>query len=170
MNAETAAAWAAWVAAAITAGSAVVAVRANRHSKDSVAEARRSADAAEVSAKEASRSADASVRSADAAERQAVAAEAMVPPEPPKVAWRATRATAAIWMLMNVGSEAARNVDVTVPGWDTDLVEQDGGALVRPGGRLQVRAPEVDEMPPLVEFHVTWDGQSEPVVVPIPGG
>lgn len=169
MNAETAAAWAAWVAAVITAGSAVVAVRANRHSKDSVAEARRSATASEASASEAKRSADASIRSADAAERQAAAAEAMIPPPPPKVAWTVTRATAAILMLNNVGTEAARNVDVVVPGYDPDLVEVDGSALVRPGGRLPVRVVEVAEMPEVVEFHVTWDGQTEPVAVPLPG-
>ncbi len=169
MNAETAAAWAAWVAAAITAGSAVVAVRANRHSKDSVAEARRSADAAETSAAEARRSADASIRSADAAERQAAAAEAMVPPPQPKVAWKVTRATANTYLLNHTGTEAARNVAVAVPGWDPDLVEQEAGPLVRPGGRLPVRVVETAEMPDLVEFHVTWEGQTEPVVVPLPG-
>jgi hypothetical protein len=101
--------------------------------------------------------------------RQALAAEAMVPAPPPKVAWKVTRATANIYMLNHTGTEAARNVDVTVPGWDPELVEQDGGALVRPGGRLPVRVTDADEMPDLVEFHVTWDGQADPVVVPLPG-
>lgn len=176
MDADTAAAWAGWAAAAISTISLAIAVRANRHSRDSVKEAARSATAAEASLTEARRSADAAEtssvearRSADAAERQAAAAEAMIPPPPPKVAWQVSRATAAIWMLTNIGTDAVRNVDVTVPGWDPDLVEQDGGVLVRPGGRMSVRAQEVEEMPPLLEFHVTWDGQAEPMSVLIPG-
>lgn len=162
MNAETAAAWAAWLAAAITVGSVVVAVRANRHSKDAVAEARRSVAAAESSATEAR-------RSADAADRQADAAEAMIPPAPPKVAWEAARLTQNGYALENVGTETARDVKVSAPGFEPEFVIAAGGAVVGPHGRVSVQVIEVDQTPDLVEFHVTWDGQTEPVAVPIPG-
>lgn len=149
--------------------SAVVAVRANRHSKDSVAEARRSADAAEVSATEANRSADASVRSADAAERQAVAAEAMVPPPPPKVAWQVSKLGESDYALRNVGTDAAENVTI-------EAVDNPPGRIqitpdpvrVLPGATIRAFLPGGAEMEPVDELIVSWDGLPAPEVVPLP--
>jgi hypothetical protein len=169
MNAETASAWAAWLAAAIAVGSVAVAVRATRHSKDSVAEARRSATAAELSAKEASRSADASIRSADAAERQAVAAEAMVPPPQPKVAWQVSKLGEGDYALRNVGTDTAGNVTVEADGYDPagiQITPEPGRVL--PGVSIRVFLAGGVEAPDVGEFRLRWDGQAEPVVVPLP--
>jgi hypothetical protein len=169
MNAETASAWAAWLAAVIAAVSVFVAVRATLHSKAAVAEARRSADAAEKSVAAAEKSATEARRSADAAERQAAAAEKMIPPPQPKVAWKASRTTSGTFLLRHVGTEAARDVNVTVPGWDPHLVRSAPGPLVRPDGQIVVQVFENAHTPELVEFHVTWDGQADPVSVTLPG-
>ncbi len=169
MNAETAAAWAAWLAAAVTAGSVIIAVRANRHSKDAVAEARRSADAAEKAVIAADKSATEARRSADAAERQAAAAEAMVPPPQPKVAWKASRIGDGYYGLRNVGTDAAVNVTVAAEGYDASGIRVTPAPVrVLAGATVRVFLAGGAESPEVDELQVSWDGQATPVLVELP--
>ncbi len=170
MNAETAAAWAGWVAAAVATGSTLIAVRANRHSKESAAaanasvtEARRSADAAEASSVEAR-------RSADAAERQAAAAEAMIPPPTPKVKWDPSKLGEYLYALRNVGTDAAENVKVEARGYEEEgaiRIDPDPG-LVPSGATIEVFFAGGAESPDVYECRLAWDGQVEPVLVALP--
>jgi hypothetical protein len=169
MNAETAAAWAAWIAAAVTAGSVFVAVRANRHSKEAVAEARRSADAAERSITAAEKAANEARRSADAAERQAAAAEKMIPPPQPTVAWQVSKLGESYYALRNVGTDPAENVTI-------EAVDNPPGTIqitpepvrVLPGMTIRAFLPGWAELNPVDELIVSWDRLPAPEVVPLP--
>ncbi|MFI6265334.1 hypothetical protein [Micromonospora sp. NPDC051006] len=112
------------------------------------------------------RSADASERSASAAERQAKAAEAAVPPPPPSIAWRVEQRGKSYYLLRNVGTEPAERVYVHKQGGFVRV--DDNGRSLRPGESMSFLVIRAAEMIDLQEIRVTWDGQLEPVLVPLP--
>lgn len=118
-------------------------------------------------------SARSSSRSALAAERQAAAAEAAVPPPPPDVAWRVERRSDGPKLrhvLINVGVRTATGVQRVLTGEliDGQLSLDVGDGRVIPGGELELLVMRLWGGPASRELLLTWDGQSEPVAVPVP--
>jgi hypothetical protein len=154
------------VVAAIALLALVVAYLANRN-------AARSAKAAEGSERQAIRSADAAERSAAAAEREAAAAESALPPPPPAVAWKAELIKVgrggATYGLRNTGTDVAIGVQVSWPDSYDNLVRPDlGDGRIVSGGSFRVLVLDVDQLPNLMEVMVSWTGQPDPVIVPLP--
>ncbi|GIJ35012.1 hypothetical protein [Micromonospora sediminimaris] len=124
---------------------------------------------ARASARSADKSAGAAERSADAAERQAAAAEAALPPPPPDVAWSARRDYKDRYLLKNIGTKSATGVEWIKTGDSReDLIHfEPPPGRVLPGGELEFFViPAWTDSP--TELLITWDGQSEPVAIPIP--
>ncbi|MEU2661198.1 hypothetical protein [Micromonospora sp. NPDC007220] len=124
-----------------------------------------------VSAVQSKRSADASKRSADAAERQAAAAEAALPPPPPPVAWKVVHYRGEeSFLLRNVGSEPALDVEVHTDGGR--LRPTDDGKLkaseLKPGGVIPFWMVTADQLPDIHEIKVRWRGSGDWVALPLP--
>ena len=115
-------------------------------------------------------SADASKRAADAAERQAAAAEAAVPPPPPPVDWKVVRRSEATFLLRNVGSEPA--LDVEVDAVDGRLFPVEPGALavpeLPPNQAIGFWIFTADELPDIYEIKVRWRGSGDWTTLPLP--
>ncbi|MEU8301142.1 hypothetical protein AB0C04_28120 [Micromonospora sp. NPDC048909] len=112
------------------------------------------------------RSADASERSANAAERQARAAEAAVPPPPPPVAWKVEQRGKSLFVLRNVGTETADGVYVHKQGGFVRVEEN--GRTLQPGESMTFVVIRAAGMVDIQEIRVSWDGQVQPVMVPLP--
>lgn len=144
----------AWAALLVSTGSLLIALRATRHAKDSAAASQDSA----LSAR----------RSADAAERQAEAAEAALPPPPPHVAWRVEWVGGQRYRLRNTGVGVATGVQIDT-GKALELIGFEGSLeRIPPNGSVSFLITESAEISAPDELLVTWDGQDEPVVVPVP--
>ncbi|WP_148710094.1 hypothetical protein [Micromonospora sp. M71_S20] len=129
----------------------VVSIASARYSKKSANASDRSAKAAE--------------RSAVAAERQAAAAEAALPPPEPPVRWAVRPQGRDGYVMRNMGSDPAFNVKLDDRGGFITVLDQH--EVVQPGESVEFWIVRVAEAVGINEVHVTWDGQDEPVVVPL---
>ncbi|MGW3811253.1 hypothetical protein [Micromonospora sp. NPDC005113] len=137
----------AWAALAVSVGAIVVALRSNRHAKASAAASR---------------------RSADAAERQAQAAEAALPPPPPQVSWRVEHVNRQRYVLRNIGVGTATGLRIDVrDGHPLVGLEREEKAIP-PNGSISFLIAASMGRPHPTELWLTWDGQDEPVAVPVP--
>jgi hypothetical protein len=157
----------AWVALAI---SIWVWFSSRRWQRKNSGIAERSARATEEAAEATKISADAAVRSANTAEKATALAElASKPPAPPaaKVSWRIQPVQDALYRLRNVGDASATkvNVDKSLTSGIVQGLPQD--AAVRAGGSVEFYIIDVSEEPFPGEIWLTWEGQSEPVAVPV---
>ncbi|MEV5765324.1 hypothetical protein AB0L34_12235 [Micromonospora sp. NPDC052213] len=143
----------AWAALLISAGAVYVATRANRHARDSAAASKDSAGSAR--------------RSADAAERQAVAAEAAIPPPPPQVVWQVERVNNKRYLLRNVGVGTATGVQIDVRQAHPLVGLNLGNGTVGPNESVSFLITGSMGRPSPTELWVSWDGQDEPVAVPV---
>jgi len=107
-------------------------------------------------------------RSADAAERQAIAAEKALPPPPPAVAWQIVHVGRSRFAMYNTGTEPATGVEIDTERATNVVLEHDGKARVSPGAALTFLIAVTMGNPAPQELWVTWDGQPEPVAVPVP--
>lgn len=124
------------------------------------------------SLKEARRAADAAERAAEAAERQAVAAEMALPPPPPEVAWRLERTDSDVYVLRNIGVKAAFGVTVKSAGAGrsvTRVVSVSDGAVPSEGSLSVLIIASFGALP-TDELLVSWEGNPEGVLVPVPRG
>ncbi|KUN93928.1 hypothetical protein AQJ84_28840 [Streptomyces resistomycificus] len=146
-----------------------------------------------ASADAAKRSADSSDRSAAAAERSAVVDEATLAeirreteerraaeeeaarPRPAFVveasarqAWDGTQAPYRRYILRNTGTGPATNVRGMLPEQTGVSVNFPFGESLRPGEGYEFTVDEDGRFPPVIAIHLTWDGQDEPVAVPVP--
>ncbi|MFF3443634.1 hypothetical protein [Streptosporangium sp. NPDC002721] len=151
----------AWVALVVSLGAFAVALRGLKWQ-------RRAAEAGE-------KSADAAVRSANAAEKSAAFAElpASQKQKPGaaaagKVSWDIQHVSGALYLLRNTGDDIATGVTADaskIGGIPRQLPE---GAAVRPNESVQFMLVDTWQSPLAHELWLTWDGQEEPVAVPIP--
>jgi hypothetical protein len=100
--------------------------------------------------------------------RQAIAAEKSIPKPPPPVDWK-IEPSGASYLLRNVGTETATGVRADLPKNFPGRIRLTGGDTVRPQSSLGLevtviwaRASRVAEIP------IVWDGQDEPVHIPMP--
>jgi hypothetical protein len=100
-----------WTAFVVSGVAVFVAIRANRHARDS-------ADASKDSAVSAR-------RSADAAERQAEAQEKALPPPPPLVAWEIEHLSKQGYALRNVGLGTAAGVKIDLDRAPAVMLDDD---------------------------------------------
>ncbi|MEU8301144.1 hypothetical protein AB0C04_28130 [Micromonospora sp. NPDC048909] len=144
----------AWAAIIVSSAAILVALRANRHAKDSAAASQDSA----VSSR----------RSADAAERQATAAEQALPPPPQKVAWRFEYKSRQEYVLRNTGTEAAHDVEIDMNRIECMFHDEMPDDRVVPSGAsvsLIMMATGSGSVPN--ELWVRWQGQPEWTPVPL---
>ncbi|MFG3300351.1 hypothetical protein [Micromonospora chersina] len=137
----------AWVALLASVGAILVSLRANRHAKES---------------------ADAARRSADAAERQAEAAEAALPPPPPQVAWRVEWVNRQRYLLRNIGVGPATGLRIDVRDAHPLVGLNETEEPIPPNGSVSFLISASMGRPAPTELFLTWDGQEEPVAVPVP--
>jgi hypothetical protein len=143
-----------WTAFIISGVAVLVAIRANRH-------ARNSADASKDSAGSAR-------RSADAAERQAVAAEKALPPPPLPVEWKLQHVGRERYALRNAGTATATGVRIDMDRAPAVVLEDEDPVTVLPNASWSfLISPSLDQSHPR-ELWISWDAQREPVPVPVP--
>ncbi|MBQ1030387.1 hypothetical protein KBX26_10305 [Micromonospora sp. C97] len=125
---------------------------------------------ARTSAHSADKSAVAAERSADAAERQASAAEAALPPPPPDVAWVTQRAGKSRCLLRNIGTKSATGVRWVKTGGPAEgfIRSPEEVPRVLSGGEVEFTVIRAYGGAVPAEMLLAWDGQDEPVAVPIP--
>ncbi|WP_200427624.1 hypothetical protein [Streptomyces sp. NE5-10] len=161
-----------WAALPVAIAAAGISVRALRYSKDSAEAARRSALAAERSAT----AEEASLADArrEANERRAAEAEAARPkPElqveaAPATPGMGVRNRAQRYILRNVGTGAAENVTVVSPGEPRQFERLPVGITLDPGDGHEFRALRAAGIDAQTAIRVSWDGQGEPVALPLP--
>jgi hypothetical protein len=137
----------AWVALLVSVGAILVSIRANRHAEES---------------------AEASRRSADAAERQAEAAEAALPPPPPKVAWRVEWVNRQRYLLRNIGVGPAARLRIDVRDAHPLVGLKETEEPIPPNGSVSFLITGSMGRPAPTGLWLTWDGQEEPVAIPVP--
>ncbi|WP_127543496.1 hypothetical protein [Actinoplanes sp. OR16] len=110
-------------------------------------------------------------RSAEASERQAAAAELMVPVPTPPVSWKVTGSQGSQGRtLRHTGTETATGLRrAFVPPPDVDVIDFDprGGTVIAEGS-IDFKVLDFGEHTTPCEIFLTWDGQEEPVAVPLP--
>ncbi|MFG1736498.1 hypothetical protein ACGFLT_00565 [Micromonospora chalcea] len=168
----------AWAGFAISLGASVIALRALKHSKDSAGASVISAQAAVRQAAAAERQVELAEAAFKAAEEKAAepaaavdtrpAQEVLVGPTPPYVAWWIEQRSKNNYVLRNIGTDTARNVEI-----DKSRIECPFRG-----------ATEVEELPPQAslglllipawgapkpnELWVRWDEHPDWVAVPVP--
>lgn len=161
-----------WVTAALAVLALVVSIGAFVYARRGTIAAERSADAAEASARTAAatlaenrRSADAAVDAAAAAQRSADLADEALHPAP-VVELVITKAGGDSWVLRNVGAATARGV-CHVDEVSFRLRLASDLELGRGVGEQFLMAGDMDNpLPPHLRF--VWEGQDEPVAVRVP--
>ncbi|MEV6061854.1 hypothetical protein AB0L62_17785 [Nocardia asteroides] len=159
------------VAAVLAFGSAVVAGWALKYArsqaetaKQALAASQRSADAGEKSAEAADKAAQEAQRSADAAEEaNRLAARALELSEPPAVAWKIEHYQNSAYTLRNVGTREATGVTVDASRVNGAVRALPDGASIAAGDAVRFTM-----MSNPSTLFLTWDGQTEPVAVPMP--
>lgn len=126
--------------------------------------------------------AEAAIRSANAAEKAAALSEspmltraseststgAREAPKKQDVRWKIEHVRDALWMLRNVGSVTATGVTADESAFDGVARQLPNDAAVRPGASVEFLLIEVWGSTMPHELWLTWDGEDEPVAVPIP--
>lgn len=123
-------------------------------------------------------SAEAAVRSAEAAER-ANRLTAMLlerdhlvvrPESPPKdISWQIERPSKYRFVLRNVGTAIADNVTIDPNSAPAVARALPSAATIQPGSSAEFVMIGAMGSPIPNELWVSWDGQPEPVAVPVPG-
>jgi len=150
----------AWAALVVAVVAAELSRRAHKISTRNVAAAERAAEAAERSTAAAENAL--ALQQQDAAVRQAAEAEAARP----KVRLRIDFAGKHNYRLRNWGDATADNVVNAEPCGAVDAWPT--GLTLRPSEAHHFMiAGDFDDLEP-AQIHVKWDGQGEPVVLPVP--
>ncbi|WP_159046912.1 hypothetical protein [Streptomyces sp. XY66] len=168
-----------WAALVVAMVAAAVSGKALKHSKNSADSAKKSADAAERSALAAERSAAADEASLaefrqEASERRAAEAEAARPKPDLKVEVASptpgmgVRVAQRRYILRNTGTGPAVNVTTVQAGVSGQCRSLPFGVTLRPGEGHEFQTVMALGMTPVTAIHVNWDGQAEPVALPIP--
>ncbi|MFC4048064.1 hypothetical protein ACFOY4_00060 [Actinomadura syzygii] len=89
--------------------------------------------------------------------------------EPPKVEWRLERRGKQKFVLRNVGTEMATGVTMDRSNLPYIAHEAPSGVAVRVGGSHEFLLAGTMGHPMPNEVWLSWDGQEEPVALPIPG-
>lgn len=132
--------------------------------KQALAASQRSADAGEQSAEAAATSATEARRSAEAAEEaNRIAARALELSEPPAVAWKIEHYQNSAYNLRNVGTQEATGVTVDTSRLDGAVRSLPDGATIAAGDAVRFMVISNPNT-----LFLTWDGQTEPVGVPMP--
>ncbi|MFC9473966.1 hypothetical protein ACFTS5_17455 [Nocardia sp. NPDC056952] len=138
--------------------------------KQALAESRRAAAAGEKSADAADKAAIEAKRSADAAEESnRIAEEALAASRPADVDWKIEGVNEYRFRLRNIGTQTAANVcadSSRVLCTNENL--PDGLTVPRNGGHDFMLFIEMGSGPLPTELYLTWEGQAEPVAVPMP--
>ncbi|MEU7891762.1 hypothetical protein AB0B45_02730 [Nonomuraea sp. NPDC049152] len=123
------------------------------------------------------KAADASVRSANAAEKAAayneltshnVSARESSTSTAPDVSWTIEHFRNAAYVLINSGSQVATGVTADATPFGGLARELPKDAAVRAGGQHRFLLVETWQKAAPREMWLTWDGQDEPVAVPMP--
>ncbi|MBF6422967.1 hypothetical protein IU436_30760 [Nocardia farcinica] len=129
-----------------------------------LAASERAADAGEKSAEAADRAAQDAQRSADAAEEaNRIAARALELSEPPAVAWKIEHYQNSAYTLRNVGTREATGVTVDTSRLNGAVRSLPDGATIAAGDAVRFMVISNPNT-----LFLTWDGQTEPVAVPMP--
>ncbi|MBZ9595678.1 hypothetical protein K7B06_11275 [Streptomyces erythrochromogenes] len=161
-----------WAALAVAIAAAGISVRALRHSKDSAEAARRSAEAAERSA--AADEASLADTRREANERRAAEVEAARPkPElkvetAPATPEMGVRNRTQRYILRNIGTGVAENVTIASPGQPGQFQRLPVGITLDPGDGHEFRVLRAAGFDSQTAIRVSWDGQDEPVALPLP--
>ncbi|MFC6023631.1 hypothetical protein ACFP2T_46695 [Plantactinospora solaniradicis] len=182
----------AWIAAALSLIAGAIALRALKHSKRSADASTTSAEASTEAASAAKVSAQAAVRQAAAAERQVELAEAalrlaeegaarsnawadtepvteaLTGPKPPYVAWWVEHKSKNTYLLRNIGTDTARNVEIDdsriACGRRMDVLYTE----VAPNETAKFLLLPAWGHPKPDELWVRWEGRPEWTAVPVP--
>ncbi|MYR93078.1 MULTISPECIES: hypothetical protein [unclassified Streptomyces] len=170
------------LACVIAAGALVVSMLARRDGKKSanaatasVSEARRSADAAEASVSEARRSGDAAERSAVAAEESLAEQrrearerrEAEEEANRPRPSFVLEHKAGHTFRLRNVGTGGTTGINLVARA-EPYLFDSLANEELVPGEAVSFRMAGAMGRPIPGTLYVTWDGQSDPVALPVP--
>ncbi|WP_157225157.1 hypothetical protein [Nocardia thailandica] len=159
------------VAAVLAFGSACVSAWALKYArsqaetaKKALAAAERAATAGEKSAESADKAAGEAQRSADAAEESnRIAARALELSEPPAVAWQIESTPSGTYYLRNVGTREATGVTADSSRTPARRHALPENVTVAAGDAVRFMTSN-----PPASLFLTWDGQTEPVAVPMP--
>ncbi|MCX5008552.1 hypothetical protein OHB05_39035 [Streptomyces sp. NBC_00638] len=162
----------AWGALTVAILAAVFSGVALKHSRESAAAAKKSAEAAERSA--AADEATLAEMRREASERREAEAEAARPRPALKVERVATtramgvRGASVRYILRNAGTGPAVNVTTVQAGEPGQSRSMPFGVSLRPGEGHEFEILSAAQLPRLTAIRVKWDGQDEPVALPIP--
>lgn len=159
----------AWGALVVALAAAVFSGIALRHSAASAKAAKESADSSHRSATAAERSAAADEATLaemqrEAAERRAAEAEAARP----KPDLRIAQTSQVQYLLRNHGTGVAVNVTAVRAGQLNQCRNLPEGVTLQPGEGHEFQIMKAFGLDPVTAIHVKWDGQSEPVALPVP--
>lgn len=159
---------AAWVAIVVSIGAWVVAWRGLKWQRRAALATEKATEAAIRSANAAEKSAALSERAAELQEVQVSEIRRAPRKKPGDIAWKIEYDHGARYRLRNVGTRTATGVtaDPEPFGGLARYLPED--AAVRAGESLEFLLIPVGQMTTPGELWLTWDGQEEPVAVPIP--
>jgi hypothetical protein len=151
----------AWAALFVSVIAAAASIKAASSARDSVAETKRSADAAEVSARVAEETLADQRR--EAAERRAAEEEA----NRPRAELRIRHLKGAKWILVNEGTGPANNI-VCVDGKPYITRDWPEGASIPAKDAHEFTMAGASGAPIPSVLRMKWDGQEEPMPVLVP--